>query len=254
MNTDSIFLMGKTHKVCQDYAYSNDRYLIVSDGCSSSPNTDIGARILTQCAKTILNEVKDRINYEDFGTLVISKAQVIVDALRLNKNCLDATLIVAFFESNRGNPYMQIFMYGDGVIIFKEKEKTSIQNIRFSSGAPYYLSYQFDYRRQMQYLVEYDKPLYINEEESDYSKHLNFFYKIIPGITQSIIIGSDGLSTFLDMDNSKDLDLEGVIHNLTDFKTTKGEFLKRRVIKATKSMEKINSYHMDDIALAGAIF
>lgn len=54
MNADVAFAKGKIHLVCQDYAAAevteSGVTVLVSDGCSGSPHTDFGARILTQCA------------------------------------------------------------------------------------------------------------------------------------------------------------------------------------------------------------
>ncbi|HYO91642.1 MAG TPA: hypothetical protein VEQ40_08400, partial [Pyrinomonadaceae bacterium] len=69
MNADSAFLIGATHAVCQDYAVAGNGtpderaavsnlqanpYVILSDGCSSSPDTDIGARLLVKAAEQVL--------------------------------------------------------------------------------------------------------------------------------------------------------------------------------------------------------
>jgi len=48
MIADHHFCIGKTHKVCEDYATSGITedgvtYAIASDGCSSSKDTDFGA-------------------------------------------------------------------------------------------------------------------------------------------------------------------------------------------------------------------
>ena len=52
MNADSAVNIGSTHSLCQDYviARNPDRapYVVLSDGCSSSNDTDIGARLLVR--------------------------------------------------------------------------------------------------------------------------------------------------------------------------------------------------------------
>ena len=53
--TDHLFWAGDSHKVNQDYCLSGSKsglhYAIVSDGCSSSPDTDFGSRILAKAAE-----------------------------------------------------------------------------------------------------------------------------------------------------------------------------------------------------------
>ena len=54
MTADAYFAIGRTHDVCQDYALASDdvpkTWALVSDGCSSSPASDIGARLLGRAA------------------------------------------------------------------------------------------------------------------------------------------------------------------------------------------------------------
>ena len=54
MITESTYIISKIHQMdgqaCQDYAAHTEDELYVSDGCSTSTNTDIGARILTRLA------------------------------------------------------------------------------------------------------------------------------------------------------------------------------------------------------------
>ena len=49
MQVDTFSKIGKTHKICEDYILSGTKpfpYIIISDGCSSSEGTDMGARLL----------------------------------------------------------------------------------------------------------------------------------------------------------------------------------------------------------------
>ena len=67
MNADSTFTIGSSHQVCQDYAVAglrNDRglasqrnrlaYAVVSDGCSSSIDSDFGSRLLSKAAERLI--------------------------------------------------------------------------------------------------------------------------------------------------------------------------------------------------------
>ena len=68
MKADAYFEIGATHLVCQDYAlaFANNEYAyaIVSDGCTSSPNTDIGARLISVIAKDAINYLYQRGHYD----------------------------------------------------------------------------------------------------------------------------------------------------------------------------------------------
>src|SRR5215208_7219869 len=60
MNANSVFNIGATHAVCQDYVIARSRaphggpYVVMSDGCSSSPDTDVGARLLVKAIDQML--------------------------------------------------------------------------------------------------------------------------------------------------------------------------------------------------------
>ena len=61
MNTDCYYEIGHSHIFCEDYALAgivnNIGYAIVSDGCSSSDNVDVGARVLAHIAKVFLRNL-----------------------------------------------------------------------------------------------------------------------------------------------------------------------------------------------------
>ena len=64
INVDSFLKKGKQHFICEDYIINSDDrdtmpYIILSDGCSSSENTDIGSRVLVRSALNILDEKLD---------------------------------------------------------------------------------------------------------------------------------------------------------------------------------------------------
>ena len=64
IHIDHLLKKGKTHKICEDYiisGYNPAPYIILSDGCSSSKNTDVGARVLCHVAKQYLENSKDSI-------------------------------------------------------------------------------------------------------------------------------------------------------------------------------------------------
>ena len=63
---DTFYSTGKSHQVCEDYVVANCRYPIIclSDGCSSSKDTDVGSRLIVRSA------LDDRhINGQFFDTL-----------------------------------------------------------------------------------------------------------------------------------------------------------------------------------------
>jgi hypothetical protein len=129
-------------------------YAILSDGCSGSIDTDVGARLLTLAAEWNL---KNTDYYgQDLEQAIITTAHVQSEALRLPKECLDATLLMAFVEEYIDAPenfYTRILMYGDGSVALKLKNTGLIvvYTVNYQaicqgsvSSLPLYLSYKLD--------------------------------------------------------------------------------------------------------------
>ena len=72
MNSDSVFVKGYGHEVCEDYAYNTGDKVVISDGCSSADNTDIGSRLIAR-------------------TSTAEEAMELVSKIGLNEETLTAT-------------------------------------------------------------------------------------------------------------------------------------------------------------------
>ena len=60
VNLDWFMKTGRSHNICEDYVMVGLNpmpHMILADGCSTSPHTDVGARILVMVAKMYLNVV-----------------------------------------------------------------------------------------------------------------------------------------------------------------------------------------------------
>ena len=123
MNADIAFAKGKTHPVCQDYAVAHVTdtcaSVLVSDGCSGSPLTDFGARILSQCALNNLSLLRDdssptsEANREAFLTATAHDASGAARLLKLPPQCLDATLMIVRADAESYHAEV----HGDGAIV-----------------------------------------------------------------------------------------------------------------------------------------
>ena len=131
MNADAYFEIGAAHTVCEDYAiagsYEDLTYAILCDGCSSSQDTDVGARILAQVSQGVLKYLHNRkllynIEFltekfkEVFNELVLNKCMEVRQTLRLPQSAFDATLLVSF---GVGKNIRVITMRGDGFALIK---------------------------------------------------------------------------------------------------------------------------------------
>lgn len=250
MKVDIYLEKGYSHFICEDYIrYDKDLKMIcLSDGCSSSPDTDIGARIMVIgmlnnfCSWHDLNENKFIENIFDYDSLLITGE-------KNQMNSLDATAVVY-------NPDLEeVVFFGDGVFFNKDKEgKINIYQVEYESGAPFYLSYNLSKNRRNHYFEEFkDKKKYLItngikvEVPVEDSVILNNINNIeIAGIA------SDGLLSYIKKNES--ISVETIVNDVLDFKSFNGEFLKRRMNKINKIHKKEGITHYDDVSIGIAYF
>lgn len=128
---DSGFAQGATHPVCQDYARAGvagtRAYGLVADGCSSSPDTDVGARGLVLAAERLLQQ----------GSEDLAQAVEHVPP-EPSAQSRDATL--ASLVAHEGAVCARFF--GDGGYLALERTGTLVVGkIEFVNGYPLYLNY-----------------------------------------------------------------------------------------------------------------
>lgn len=142
MISDSFFVQGVSHQVCEDYALSGPGYAIVSDGCSNGGgprmDTDWGARIL--CKTTELMIDGPNFSYPAALKAIGWKARQIMEHLpNLNKGCLTATLLTLNAIDQKES--FKVRIIGDGVVGGKRKDGRWKIHVLDFNGAPYYLKY-----------------------------------------------------------------------------------------------------------------
>jgi len=279
INTDTFLKIGSSHVVCEDYVLSGAhqlQYIILSDGCSSSPNTEMGSRILCYLARQYIRYRFDEfpanrsesfsLDYKDMGSWIIHNAEMSVRELGLPKTCLDATLMISYLDPFESNQTVNIFIYGDGfvVVVPDERSMVQIEEVEFApDNMPFYLSYTIDPLRLQSYhekkvsqffsATQYDLSTYhwIDEYAYDRPMHLAFPMKNY----KALLMFSDGLKSFIKQDptNRENIPVANVIEGLIGFKNIKGKFLQRRVNKALKSLAKENITHYDDLSIGAYV-
>lgn len=269
MNTDTFIEIGKQHKICEDYIISGVKpvpFIILSDGCSSSKNTEMGARILCYLAKQYLEYRKNELNklsYKKMGNWIIHNAEMSARQLGLDTTSLDATLIVSFLIDKM----IKIYIYGDGCVVlksiipFKKDTLTTIKNIEFKDNAPYYLSYLVDdyrfglYREKNAYKTLISKYSNGNTRFKEYEYDQPIIIEVPIAMYKAILITSDGLESFIVEDPAVQevVDPFEVISGFLAFKNTKGEFLKRRLKRHMSELQKLGIGHYDDLSVGAYI-
>jgi hypothetical protein len=271
MNTDEHFLIGKSHEVCEDYALSyKDKeraILVLSDGCSSSDDTDVGARILCHNAMRTLRQTGYNItSYGDLKEEVIDLSIQTIDSMGLDITCLNATLLTVYNSTD--SDFIDVYIYGDGVLITKYigDDNIYIQQAEFTTNAPYYPIYAFDkaIADDISMHKEY-KRVYGQENSLSWSQFglddplQPFDYPTYCIIHKKnlewLAIASDGLTSFINEDHTSEnvgerIDLTTIVKDLLDFKGIKGKFVKRRLKRYLKDMNKKQIRNFDDVSLA----
>lgn len=277
IHIDSYFTNGNVKKTCQDYVIHGETpvpYVILCDGCSSSKFTDVGARILAHSAKNILrfcllkefnHSMATEEFYTTFASMTISCAFASVESLDIVKECLDTTLIVLYHDPYHKRPVY--LMYGDGyVITMKQGQLKNVWWSTFEGNAPYYLSYLVDPERRKLYenfTLSYGnarKDNYVNADismtPSWYSpvKHDKYnMYYIDPEFNDSIFIASDGIDSFVDVENAERLPFRYILKEFLAFKNVNGKYIERRVRRAMEDFSKVNIHNTDDVSFGGMI-
>lgn len=261
MNHDSYIETGTSHNHCQDYVLSrtiNDlTFLIGSDGCSSSKDSDVGSRLLCHVAKAILSNdwfktiSSDKVNVLE--TFIINAMETLSFNLNLGSS-FDATLNILVVHENRS----YLFMWGDGCVVRKYRDGTIVfKSLNYVGNAPYYLSYRLDEIRNNNYIQTFKPALSLNS----YSIKNNFtststdvlpfdkcYYEEIDNSNlSSISICSDGILSY-------NKDPIAVINDMVAYKSTIGEFVQRRMLRMKKENDKNEIFHYDDIFCATVNF
>lgn len=282
MNVDAAFTIGKSHQVCEDFAITkqiDDKLFgVLCDGCSSSPLTDVGARLLALTSMDLMlqGNKKGYRNYflpsrtETCSSFYTDVKFKLKDLLFHNKflqnNNLDATVFSMQYVP--AEKKVHIYTVGDGFVVAKHKTLgTAIYSITYPTGYPRYLSYELDANRKKEYekqdqgaeLAEcwypsfsFFEELKINKLIIEKEKRLTFDFQFDKNF-EWISIFSDGVDSFREKQENgtfKKVHYTEVIKELTAFKSYKGEFVKRRFNRFVKDCEKRGWLHDDDVSMS----
>ena len=258
MNADSCFLIGKMHEVCEDYVIcsqtGNGRLVtVLSDGCSSSRFSDIGARILVHSALYFLLRESDSFitDYNKMGEAIITQCYRSIAGLALPESCLDATLLFAIDLGNE----VYVACYGDGIIMASGSFGTFFHQVTFNQSMPYYLSYWFNEEGKKRYKenqeMDSQQRFFSHFESNGTFEKVAYddpFFLYLPKESW-VGISSDGMSSFRSIHDGSSLTILEVLMEASLFKNHKGFFVKRRMKRLIKDYALRGCYNYDDISL-----
>lgn len=281
MNADCAFQIGSSHAVCQDYALAgallppaqtegpdpnSAPYVILSDGCSSSPDTDIGARLLARAAEQLLRG--------DGGAPTRCTAETHREAARralswagllgLRPQAVDATLLTARLEGDE----LVVGCSGDGVVCLQTwAGELEVYSISYPSGYPLYPAYAHQPGR-----------LLALEAAGSSCKEVRSFrsaaagdelrlcdaaggdsptavFKVPAANYRCAALFSDGIHSFYQAGPTcaggrvEPVPLESVLPDLVSFKSTRGSFVGRRLTRFLKDCRRKGWRHADDLSI-----
>lgn len=254
MNADAYFTIGKTHTVCQDYAIgiASPCMAVLSDGCSSSPHTDYGARLLSRLAAMYgVQEAAPR-------------AAPIVEALALPPSCLNATLMLAKWDDTMKS--VRVEVAGDGVVLARRRDGGSptIITSDFPSGAPRYPSYDLDPAMRAQYVQEFGGVQHVTTSTGDGpftqvrtpedAPHESLRFEFLSSIFDLVLVLSDGALSFHrpvgDRGGMEPVPLAEIVVEMLAVKNYGGEFITRRAKRFLKDAYARGWHHDDDFSVA----
>lgn len=269
MTSDCAISIGSTHSVCQDYARAGKKkdnpFVLVADGCTSSADTDIGARLLTLSAELQLSILNDALQAEFFHKYALEYAAEIAFQMKLDETCLDATLMTISLDKQKW-PIATI--YGDGILVVGKKNgDLEVTDVSFTQNYPLYSSYQLNEVRMKQMPDENEIVVkrYVQHPDGkiDEAKdcwadamEFGFFVDLIrPEETKFVVVMTDGAKSFLSPSNSEtsktfvNVALNDILRDLVGFKTFQPGFVQRRMQRLQKDFKSKGWQHHDDFSI-----
>ncbi len=272
MATDHAFHIGEQHlrngKPCQDYALSGKlsdtlAYAIVSDGCSSGGQTDIGARLVALATERAIREC---VQQNIFAPASINaERDLYIEAYRRTLQLpLDDFLATSLWAIVQKDSLL-LSVTGDGAlaVMFDDHTEPLLYDISWDKSAPYYPAYRLGgLNERFKQHHENPTPLTITKNQQVGEGELNMTadqHYIEPGMSgleftfsrnddlfSSRICGvalfSDGVTQ---VDGISTID---VARALLSFKSTTGQFFTRRMNRFLQNARKVGRGPLDDIA------
>ena len=271
MNADSTLNIGSTHSLCQDYVIARngdrDPYVVLSDGCSSSTDTDIGARLLVRAMdqRLVANTGSDM---EEMHTECARIALGWAAVMGVPAQAVDATLMSAHVSGAD----LIVACSGDGVIVLESQMGAlDVFEVSSPSGYPFYPCYMHQPER-LAALVDNDRsrkevrhfrrnsasePLKLLEVNT--SDSLTEILKLNASDYKYAAIASDGIDSFLHSQQSingkrvEAVPLTAILETFWSFKNSHGAFVERRMKRFRKDTQAKGWQHADDLSL-GVIY
>lgn len=230
---------------CEDYVLAGVSpvpHVLLSDGCSSEPQTDVGARLLAHAYLKRLTE-GDR---ENASIRAVTNALTCANILGLSHAALHATLSVLHVDDD--NVWARL--HGDGVVFYRLKGDKAFRwfQVEYEGNMPFYPLYHCD-RAVLRHFAEKTRRIITGNGYQDAASLFESVGEtvcLLPTfLVDTVGIASDGLASF-------GVPVETVLSDLCDFKGH-GKRLQRRMRRLLKDYAKRGLTHTDDLSV-GVLF
>jgi len=254
-SADADFTKG-AHPVCEDYAFATvlplgDRQLycaVLSDGCSSSVHTDVGARVLSFALVRAFRMAfeTNAVNPEFVEGMVLAGAESTIATMGLTHHALAATLLGVATDGDK----LAVFCWGDGFVAVNGQPVTRLE---YTANVPYYLSYKLDAQANADFGAV-DETLAIERGEAiakvAANTHPSWQYvaTLVPGQDVLVTLMSDGAGSFV---KGRELvPWQDTAPLLLDYANASGSFVKRQFRYAMRECGKRGWVNADDVSMA----
>jgi hypothetical protein len=278
MNADSVFHIGAAHTVCQDYALARaggadadpagpGPFAVLCDGCSSSPDTDTGARLLAKAAAQLFTRAGAPTARDTPGLHLEAARRALgwAETLGLPPQAADATLMTAHLDGDD----LIVACTGDGVVCLQSRRGAlDAFSISFPSGYPLYPAYArqagrlvtlFDAGRAVKEVKHFcsaspAEPLRLRGERGGES--LTEVFAVPAGDYVYAALFSDGIHSFHTTRRTEAgvrgeaVLFDEVLRELVSFKSPRGSFVGRRARRFLKDCQARGWRHADDLSVA----
>jgi hypothetical protein len=275
MHADAHFVIGQAHvnggKPCQDYATSGElpdgAYVVVSDGCSSGGMTDVGARILALGTAAALRQPWSqdvaRSTRLTPGELGIQQQAVMAGAgAMLGTRGEDLLATCVYAVASPGDIFA--FVQGDGVVAWRIADGTLFMSrFDWDENAPCYPAYaRDDYRGFLEFhggdssAERLTSATWFRRPGGEFELHSEYRHSLASGMRGiywplDAFAGISQLAVFTDGVTQIDgTPWQQAVADLMNFKSTTGEFAKRRLNSFVRGSHKTGRGPIDDLAYA----
>lgn len=263
---DSYYTIGKLHWFCEDYVgqgWQPFPYIILADGCSAAPDSDLGARLLVLSARRLLtrfarkayNQAERTARHWSLGQRIIRRAARQARDLGVDTAVLDATLLIAWCDGES----IHVHLYGDGCIATRQADGTvrAIQ-IEYAGNAPFYLSYLLDAERCAFYQEAVGDSLaaqciHTFDETGTTIRQIPFDTPIVYSFRlaafPTVAVATDGLYSLMNIETGTRVEVLEIAQRLLDFPNFEAGFVKHQMRDVLVEYGQQKIFNLDDVGL-----